>query len=125
MATDRVNNGPTITPPALTPLQTPAAPEVQKGQKAKRPDASAAPSAGAGETGKKNYDVQISDQAKSKADAFQKALGIARATPDVREDRVAALKKQIADGTYQVDSGKVADGMLLEAIKDHLAERER
>lgn len=82
----------------------------------------------AGQSAKKGgadaSNVQISSDAKGRAEAFQKALDIARDTPDVREDRVAALKKQIQEGTYQVDSGKIADGMLREAIKDKLAENE-
>jgi negative regulator of flagellin synthesis FlgM len=72
-----------------------------------------------------NYDVKISDGAKDRATAQAKALEIARQTPDVREDRVADLKKRIADGTYQIDSGKIADGMLHEAIRDHLADTSR
>ena len=70
----------------------------------------------------KDYGVNISDAAKSKAEAYQKALKIARDTPDIREDRVAELKKQIAEGNYKPDPGKIADGMLREAIKDHLAD---
>ncbi len=66
--------------------------------------------------------VNISPKAKERADAQQKALEIARNTPDVREDRVKALKAQIDAGTYQIDSGKIADGMLREAIKEHLSE---
>ncbi len=66
--------------------------------------------------------VNISKKAKERVEAQQKALEIARNTPDVREDRVKALKAQIDAGTYQVDSGKIADGMLREAIKEHLAE---
>jgi negative regulator of flagellin synthesis FlgM len=70
----------------------------------------------------KDYGVNISDAAKNKAEAYQKALDIARATPDIREDRVSDLKKQIADGTYKPDASRIADGMLHEAIKEHLAE---
>ena len=66
--------------------------------------------------------VTISKEAKSRSEAQQKALEIARNTPDVREDRVKALKAQIDAGTYQVDSGKIADGMLREAIREHLSE---
>lgn len=70
----------------------------------------------------KGSNVQISSGGKDRAEAMQKAFDIARSTPEVREDRVASLKKQIQDGTYQVDSGKIADSMLREAVKDHLAE---
>jgi flagellar biosynthesis anti-sigma factor FlgM len=68
------------------------------------------------------WDLSLSPQAREKAESFKKALDIARTTPDVREDRVADIKKRIKDGTYKVDSGKVADGMLLEAIRDKVAE---
>lgn len=74
-----------------------------------------------GKVGAAAAGVKISPDAKERAEAQQKALKIARDTPDVREDRVAELKKQIQAGTYQIDSGKIADGMLREAIKDHLA----
>lgn len=67
--------------------------------------------------------VALSARSKEIAESHKKALEIARNTPDVREDRVADIKKRIADGTYQVDSGKVADGMMREAILEHLATR--
>ncbi len=66
--------------------------------------------------------VAISEESLAASRDRAKALEIARQTPDVREDKVAELKKRIAAGTYQVDSGKVADGMLREAIREHLAE---
>ena len=65
--------------------------------------------------------VQISAEAKERADAHAKALDIARGTPDVREDRIADIKARIQAGTYEIDSGKIADGMLREAIKERLA----
>jgi len=71
---------------------------------------------------KGNYDVSISPHAKDRAAAFQKAFDIAKATPEIREDRVKALKEQIQNGTYKVDSGDIADAMLREAVKEHLAE---
>jgi negative regulator of flagellin synthesis FlgM len=69
----------------------------------------------------KNYGVELSDKAKSRAADQKKAFEIAKNTPDVREDRVAELKAKIQAGTYEVDSGKIADGMLREAIMEHLA----
>jgi negative regulator of flagellin synthesis FlgM len=68
-----------------------------------------------------NYDVSLSDKSREIANLRAKALEIARQTPDIRNDRVEAIKKQIAEGTYQIDSGKIADGMLREAILDKLA----
>ena len=69
----------------------------------------------------KNYGVELSDRAKSRAAEQKKAFDIAKNTPDVREDRVADIKAKIQAGTYQVDSGKIADGMLREAFMEHLA----
>ncbi len=71
---------------------------------------------------KSDYDVSVSAQAREMAEARAKALQVARNTPDVREDRVAELKQQIQNGTYKVNPEKVADGILREALFNHLAE---
>ncbi|MFW7377891.1 MAG: flagellar biosynthesis anti-sigma factor FlgM [Oligoflexus sp.] len=69
----------------------------------------------------KDYAINLSPEAVELAQAREKALSIAKSTSDVREDRIAALKEKIASGQYRVDSGKIADGMLMEAIRDELA----
>lgn len=69
----------------------------------------------------KNYGVELSDKAKTRASEQKKAFEIAKNTPDVREDRVAEIKAKIQAGTYEIDSGKIADGMLREAFMEHLA----
>lgn len=56
---------------------------------------------------------EISDKAKE----FAKARSVAMSAPDVREERIAELKKRIASGEYSIDSDKVADKM----ISDHAA----
>lgn len=38
----------------------------------------------------------------------------AQASPDVRQEKVDALKAQVADGSYQVDSTKLASKLLAE-----------
>ena len=75
--------------------------------------------------GKNPLGLDISPKARELSDSFKKATEIARSTPDVREDRVAAIKQKLADGKYEMDSGKIADGIMREAILDHLAEGER
>ena len=70
---------------------------------------------------KGNYDVKISPEAKEKAELQKNLFEAAKMSPDIREDRVADLKKRIAEGTYNVDAGSVADSMLREAVRDHLA----
>jgi flagellar biosynthesis anti-sigma factor FlgM len=70
-----------------------------------------------------SYRVDLSPKSQVIGDSYKKALEIARNTPEVREDRVAQLKKKIAEGKYNVDSEKIAEGIVTEAIKDHLAEQ--
>ena len=53
----------------------------------------------------------------AKAKDFAKAKAVAADAPDVREDRVAELKKRISEGKYQVDAQAVADRM----VDDHLS----
>jgi negative regulator of flagellin synthesis FlgM len=48
----------------------------------------------------------------SKAKDMAKAHAVASAAPDVREDRIAELKKRIASGEYRVDSDAVAEKMI-------------
>lgn len=43
---------------------------------------------------------------------FQIAKSAVAAVPDVREDRVAAIKAKIDNGTYQVDTSAFADRLL-------------
>ena len=40
--------------------------------------------------------------------------------PDVRQDKVAKLRKQIEQGSYKVDADRIAERMLEEALKDIL-----
>ncbi len=67
-------------------------------------------------------DVTISPSAKRTAEERMKAFSIAKGAPEVREDRVSDIRARIANGTYDVDAGKVADSMMREAVIEHLAE---
>ncbi len=48
----------------------------------------------------------------------QKMKMIIQDTPDVRMDRVQALKEQIERGEYQVDPYRVADKMLMNLLSE-------
>lgn len=71
-----------------------------------------------------DYEVNLSQGSKELKQAYEKAFSIAKNTPEVREEKVRELKEKISKGLYRIDSGAVADGILKEAIKDHLATRE-
>ena len=68
-----------------------------------------------------SFDVDFSDQGKVRSAELAKAMEIARNTSAIRQDRVDELKARIQAGNYQIDSGKIADGMLREAIKDRIS----
>ncbi|MDR1669759.1 MAG: flagellar biosynthesis anti-sigma factor FlgM [Oscillospiraceae bacterium] len=43
---------------------------------------------------------------------FSEALQAVQQTPDVREDKVEALRSQVANGTYVIDSAAIAARIL-------------
>lgn len=55
-----------------------------------------------------------------KAEDIEKIQDILRKIPDVREDRVAHLKKKITSGEYKVNGKDVADQMLREFLLEDL-----
>ena len=55
-----------------------------------------------------------------KAGDMEKIQDILRKTPDVREDRVAHLKKKITSGEYKINGKDVADQMLREFLLEDL-----
>ncbi len=57
--------------------------------------------------------TDISEKAKEAV----KAKGVAVSAPDVREDKIAELKKRIADGNYKIDSNAIADKL----VDEHLS----
>lgn len=61
-------------------------------------------------TGKigKNDELRLSDTAKD----FQVAMNAIKNVPDIRKEKVEAIKEQIKSGTYVVDAGKIAEKML-------------
>jgi negative regulator of flagellin synthesis FlgM len=59
-----------------------------------------------------------------KASDIKKIRAIVQKTPDVRADRVALLKKKIADGDYAVNGKDIADKMLREFLLEDLLKNE-
>lgn len=79
--------------------------KAQNAQAAKAGDAKAAESSGASIEG---ANASIS----SKARDFAKAKEVAAGAPDVREEKIAELKRRIASGQYSVDANAVADKLV-------------
>lgn len=98
-----------------------ALPQTSSVDRAKKNPATVSPPTDAAK--KVDFNVALSDHAKSRQAAQKKATDIAMSTSPVREDRVAALKEQIKNGSYRADSGKIADGMLKEAQMEYEAEK--
>ena len=65
------------------------------------------------ESATKTDTVVISDAAKR----IQEARAQLDEIPDVREDKVAALRDQIQNGTYQADAEKTAGKLLKEHVR--------
>jgi len=58
--------------------------------------------------------VELSEQSKG----AQKAADVARKTPEVRWEKVAALKEKVAAGEYQVDPQDVADKIVKHLLSE-------
>lgn len=59
--------------------------------------------------------INVSSQAR----LMQKASDIISQTPDVRQDKVEPLMEAVAQGTYGVDSLRVANSMIGNMIMEH------
>lgn len=116
-----VNNVSNSNPAVVSNPTTKGASEAAKSEKTVAAKQAAATYAKAAEkrpaTISEAANVHISQQAREMSQA-KKAIAD---TPDVREDKVAKFKSLIAKGEYKPDAGKIADGILSEAIRDELA----
>ena len=56
----------------------------------------------------------------SEARQIQEAKKIIDSLPDIREEKVAEIRERIENGTYRVDSEKIAFRMIKESILDQL-----
>lgn len=60
--------------------------------------------------------VALSPEAKR----VQEVKKILDSLPDIREEKVAEIKERIENGTYRVDSGEVASGIIKEFLLNEL-----
>jgi negative regulator of flagellin synthesis FlgM len=78
---------------------------VQKGKKSEKPSS-------------RPDKVEISVKAREKR--LREIRELLEKVPDVREEKVAALKTAIEDGTYEVKGKKVAEKMIKEGIDEYV-----
>lgn len=60
--------------------------------------------------------LQMSEEGK----LFQSAMNALKSVPDIREDKVAELKKAIKTNTYSVSSNEIAEKFIARSIVDEL-----
>ena len=62
--------------------------------------------------------VPIEDKAESPLTGkrLNEARKLMKAVPDVREEKVAQIKKQLENGTYKIDGEKIAFKMIKESL---------
>jgi negative regulator of flagellin synthesis FlgM len=82
---------------------------------AKHTEKGAAPSTGDVSSKRVNADVKADISSRSKE--FANAKAVANSAPDVRADKIAELKRRIADKSYKVDSAAVADKLVDEHLR--------
>lgn len=97
--------------PAIQNASTSAASEAKKAERVVSPAVEKARAKEAGDVS--GAQATISTKAKDMA----KAKAAVDNVPDMREERIAALKAQIASGGYKVDATKIADRM----VDEHLS----
>ncbi|MGW8187017.1 MAG: flagellar biosynthesis anti-sigma factor FlgM [Desulfobacterales bacterium] len=61
--------------------------------------------------------VKLSQSARD----LQRAQRALQDMPDIREDKVAALKQQIENGTYDIRADKIAANMLKESLSNDIS----
>ncbi len=107
---------------------------VQEAQVRNTGDAGKAQGAGQAENASKTKKIGIGAATKTphaaakvewspEAEVAVEGLETAKATPDIRPDKVAALKAQIANGTYKMDPQKIADSMIQKSLEESVLAR--
>lgn len=96
--------------------QVPMQPTVVDKSKESSPSSKVTPDSGNVQVGRgaQGASVEISEHAQ----LMKQASEIARNTPDIRRDKVEMLKKSIQDGTYHVESSKIADRLVDEHLRN-------
>ena len=60
----------------------------------------------------KNAEAEVEVHVSSEAQLFGRLKGLLSQLPDVREDRVAEVRRKLVNGVYVIDSERLVDRML-------------
>ncbi len=90
--------------------------EVSKAKKATK-SAGAEEASKAGKSSTSGTTSAVNAEISAKGKEFAKVKEAATKAPDIREQKIAELKKRIAEGKYKIDENAVADRM----VEDHLS----
>jgi len=85
--------------------------------KTEKPEGPAKAAEGAKTGGGESVKADISSRGKELAKDMAKAKEVATSAPDIREEKVAELKRRIAAGKYNVSPEAIADKMVDEHLK--------
>ena len=58
----------------------------------------------------------------SRAKEIQEAKRLFESVPDIREEKIAEIKKRIDQGEYKIDEKKIAEKMIRESLLNELME---
>ncbi|PID40380.1 MAG: flagellar biosynthesis anti-sigma factor FlgM [Proteobacteria bacterium] len=51
--------------------------------------------------------------------AFKSTTGQTQSVPDIREDRIQRIRRQLADGTYRIDGNRLAQSLMEESAENN------
>lgn len=98
-----------------SPIQNSETSKASQSRGARRTERSESAETSGSQSSSSSGDVSASISSKARELASAKA--VANSAPDVREDKIAALKQRIASGAYHVDADKIADRLVDDHIK--------
>ena len=67
-------------------------------------------------TGSSNDRIEVSDRAKE----FNRIKSSVKGSPEIRDDMVKQLSEDIRGGSYMVDAGSIASGIVKESVVNNL-----
>lgn len=89
---------------------------VSRSGKASSSEVKKGESPNAGSVDKKSNSAANAEISQKSKD-FAKARAVAADAPDVREDKVADIKRRIAEGSYKTDANSIADRLVDEHLR--------